>query len=210
MKCLLIYGMRKIKMISYPEGATPLDLNEIMGLKFKHITTRQELDHLEQANIEAGLKWLKSKKNVEVLTESFIKKLHKKLLGDVWKWAGSFRKSEKNIGVDPIQIPIHLRLLIDDVNYWIDHKIFVPIEIAIRFHHKLVYIHLFPNGNGRHARIMTDALLVNKFGLRELDWAGGHELSEMSERRKDYIMALRQADKGNYSSLLNFIGADVT
>ena len=208
MKCLPTYGMRKrkIKMINYPEGATPLDQDEIAGLKFKHITTREELDHLEQANIESGLKWLRNKRNEEVLTESFVKELHKKMFGDVWKWAGIFRKSEKNIGIDPIYISTQLRILIDDVHYWIEYKTFSPMEIAIRFHHKLVYIHLFPNGNGRHARIMADTLLVNKFGHREIDWSGGYELSKMSERRKSYIAALRHADKGNYSHLLSFIG----
>ncbi|MGE4349121.1 MAG: mobile mystery protein B [Candidatus Berkiella sp.] len=193
-------------MIIYPEGATPLDPDEIAGLKFKHITTREELDHLEQANIESGLKWLKNKKSVDVLSEVFIKELHKKLFGDVWKWAGMFRKSEKNIGIDPIHISTQLRMLIDDTHYWIEHKTFLPMEVAIRFHHKLVYIHLFPNGNGRHARIMADTLLVNRLGHKAIDWSGGYALSKMSERRKSYIAALKQADKGDYTALLNLIG----
>lgn len=193
-------------MMIYPEGATPLEPDEIAGLKFKHITTREEVDHLEQANIESGLKWLKNKKNFDVLSEIFIKELHKKLFGDVWKWAGMFRKSEKNIGIDPIQLSMQLRLLIDDVHYWIEHKTFLPIEIAIRFHHKLVYIHLFPNGNGRHARIMADTLLENEFGFKAIDWSGGYDLSKITERRKSYISALRQADKGDYTLLLNFVG----
>lgn len=192
-------------MIHSPEGATRLDPNEIEGLKFKHITTREELDHLEQANIASGLQWLKRKSNEDILTEYFMRELHTKLFGDVWKWAGTFRRTEKNIGIDPIQISTQLRLLLDNVDYWITHETFSPIEITLRFHHKLVYIHLFPNGNGRHARIMADTLLANKFGLKEIDWSGGFDLQQMNERRKSYIVALRKADRGDYSDLINFV-----
>ncbi len=191
--------------MQYPEGATPLDPDELIGLKYKHITTREELDHLEQANIESGLMWLKRQKNLDLLTERFIRELHKKLFDKVWKWAGTFRMTEKNIGIDPLKIPIQLRLLLDDVRFWIEHKTFSPIEIAVRLHHKLVFIHLFSNGNGRHARILADALLVKSFGLREIDWAQGIKLQSINLRRKLYIEALRQADKGDYTALLRFI-----
>lgn len=193
--------------MQYSEGATPLDPDELMGLKYKHITTRGELDHLEQANIESGLVWLKRQKNVDLLTERFIRELHKKLFGKVWKWAGTFRMTEKNIGIDPLKISIELRNLLDDARFWIEHKTFSPIEIAVRLHHKLVFIHLFPNGNGRHARIMADALLVKGFGLKEIDWAQGIKLQSINLRRKLYIEALRQADKGDYAALLKFVSA---
>ena len=130
--------------IKYPEGATPLDPDEMAGLKFKHITTRGELDQVEQANIQDGLKWLSRQKKPDVLTDQFVRELHKKLFGDVWAWAGEFRRTEKNIGIDPIKIPIDLRLLLDDVRFWIEHNTYPPGEIAARFHHRLVYIHLFP------------------------------------------------------------------
>jgi Fic-DOC domain mobile mystery protein B len=193
------------KVMHYPDGATPLDLGEIEGLKFKHITTREELDHLEQANIESGLILLNRKKDDDILTERFIRELHKMLFGDIWKWAGTFRKTEKNIGINPIHISTQLRLLLDDVRFWIDHKTYSTIEIALRFHHKLVYIHLFPNGNGRHARIMADVLLKSN-GHNEIDWAGGFNLQAMNERRNQYIKALRIADGGDYASLLSFAG----
>ncbi len=146
--------------IEYPAGATPLDPDEMEGLKFRHVTTRSQLDHLEQANIEEGLVWLQRYKDTEILNEGFARELHKRLFGDVWAWAGTFRKTEKNIGVDPLQIGVQLRMLLDDARFWIDNGTYEPLEAAVRFHHRLVYIHLFANGNGRHARIMADAMLT--------------------------------------------------
>lgn len=193
--------------IEYPEGATPLDPDEMEGLKFGHVSTRGELDELEQANIDEGLQWLKRQKNPDVLTEGFVCDLHKKLLGKVWGWAGRFRKTEKNVGIDPRQVPIQLRQLLDDARYWVESGTYPPIELAARFHHKLVYIHLFPNGNGRHSRIMADAILTKLLDEPAIDWAGGQRLEQMNERRDQYIKALRQADGHDYSALLVFVGA---
>lgn len=200
------YWVEEQKMMDYPEGATPLDPDELEGLKFKHITTREELNHLEQANIQSGLLWLKRKKQVDLLTEHFIKEVHKKLFGEVWKWAGTYRKTEKSIGVDPLQIQIQLHQLLADVHFWIEHKIYSLPEIALRFHHKLVFIHLFPNGNGRHARIITDELMARKFALKEIDWVQGAELQLINARRALYIAALRAADQHDYTLLLKFAG----
>lgn len=191
--------------MNYPEGATPLDPDEMAGLKFKHITTRGELDQVEQANIQSGLKWLSRQKAPEILSEEFVRELHRKLFGDVWVWAGKFRRTEKNIGVDPIKIAIDLRLLLDDTRYWVEHDTYSPKEIAARFHHKLVYIHLFPNGNGRHSRIIADAILTKLLKEKPIDWAGEFRLEELNERRKQYIEALRAADGGDYSFLFDFI-----
>jgi Fic-DOC domain mobile mystery protein B len=190
-----------------PDGATPLGEDEKEGLRFKHITTRGELDQLEQANIVEGLQWLKKQKNADILSEKFVRDLHKRLFGQVWVWAGEFRKTEKNIGVDPLQIAIQLRQLLDDARYWVEHETFPPMELAARFHHKLVLIHPFPNGNGRHARIMADAILTKLMGEPAIDWAGGYKLESMHERRDQYIAALRAADKHDFSKLLRFVGA---
>lgn len=192
--------------MDYPDGATPLDPDELNGLKFKHVTTRGELDQLEQANIIEGLSWLNKQKAPDILTIEFSLRLHKELFGQIWNWAGSFRTSEKNIGVDPITISVNLKLLLDDTEYWIEHEIYHPLEIAARFHHRLVAIHLFANGNGRHARILTDALLKYKLEQAPIDWSGGHSLTTMSERRSEYIAALRQADQSDYRALLTFVG----
>ena len=146
-------------VLDYPEGSTPLDLNELEGLKHKHITTQGELNELEHANIQAGLLWLGIRKNPDILTDVFTLELHRRLLGNVWDWAGTIRTTEKNIGVDPMQISVQLRNLVDDAKAWLEYKTYPAAEAAIIFHHKLVRIHVFPNGNGRHARIMADALL---------------------------------------------------
>ncbi len=190
-----------------PDGATPLDPDEMEGLRFSHVATRGELDQLEQANIVDGMVWLKKKKGPDVLTEGFVCDLHKQLFGKVWKWAGSFRHTEKHIGVDPLQIAIQLRQLLDDARYWIENDTYSPLELAARFHHKLVYIHPFPNGNGRHGRIMADALLTKLMDAPGIDWAGGYKLESMNERRDQYIAALRAADEHDYTALLDFVGA---
>jgi len=195
------------KIINEPAGATPIDPDEMEGLLHSHITTRGELDELEQANIVEGMQWLKKQKNADVLSEKFVRDLHRRLLGQVWRWAGAFRQTEKNIGVDPLQIAIQLRQLLDDANYWIENETYPPIELAARFHHRLVLIHLFPNGNGRHSRIMADAILTKLLGENVIDWAGGYRLEAMNERRDQYISALRAADGHDFSQLLEFVGA---
>lgn len=195
-----------VKEMEYHDGATPLDADELEDLKFPHVTTRGELDHLEQANIEAGLLWLNRRKNPDILNEQFVRNLHKRLFGEVWRWAGSYRLTEKDIGVTPIQIAAQLRDLLVDARYWVNNSTYSPVEGAIRFHHRLVYIHPFPNGNGRHARIMADALLEKIHKTQAMDWSGGSDLQRMNERRKQYIAALRAADGGEYGPLFIFVG----
>ena len=191
--------------VQYPEGVTPLDPNEMGGLKHRHITTQAELDQLEQANIESGLLWL-GRQRAPVLTEDFVVTLHKRLFGDVWDWAGTFRKTGKNLGIDAVQIPIELRTLMVDARFRADNKTYSPPEAAIRLHHRLTRIHPFPNGNGRHARIMADTVLDRVYKARPIDWAGGYDLQKMNERRNVYIAALKAADNDDIDPLKKFIG----
>ena len=184
------------------DNSTPLTEEEKQQLKAKWITTRTELNELETKGIADAEIWLLKNKK-DILNETFIKNLHKKMFGDIWKWAGTFRTTERNIGVAPYEIQPKLKILLDDVRFWIDNRTFSPKEIAIRFHHRLVQIHPFPNGNGRISRLMAD-LLMKQFGLPVLDWGSGN-LTEISELRKKYISALQDADNGDYSSLVNFI-----
>jgi len=191
--------------IHYEEGQTPLNEEEKEGLKIKSITTQGELDEFEQLNIEKAVEWtihtnLKSEK---IVTEKFIKDLHKKMYGDVWKWAGEFRKSNKNIGINWTQIAIELKNLIDDTNYWIEHNIYPPEEIAIRFKHKIVSIHCFPNGNGRHSRMMADIIMEFIFNGELFSWQNS-TLVKADQTRKEYIYALRKADNGNINPLIVF------
>lgn len=190
-----------------PEGATPLNPDEKQGLKFSHITTRGELDELEQANIEQGLDWVSRRRGGNVFDDAFLRTLHKRLFGDVWSWAGEYRLTEKNIGIDPFQIGVQLRMLLDNARYWSENDVFPPLEAAARFHHRMVQIHPFPNGNGRHARIAADILLEEVYGHAPVTWASGFDLQADNERRTAYIAALRAADGGDFDQLLHFVGA---
>jgi Fic-DOC domain mobile mystery protein B len=188
-----------------PEGATLLDPDELEGLKIKTITTRGELDRWEQENINTAIEWLSSRRNkADILNESFVRKLHEKMFGKVWTWAGMFRRTNKNIGVDKTLIGIELRNLLDDVKYWIENKTYEPDEIAARFHHRMVFIHPFPNGNGRHARLIADVLLTDVLGLEPFTWGNG-DLVHTGDVRHHYIEALRAADGHDYEPLKTFV-----
>lgn len=176
------------------------------GLKHKHVTARSELDELEQANILEGLQWLSAARVSEVLSDEFALVLHKRLFGGVWSWAGTIRRSEKNIGIDPLNIRVELRTLMNDAKYWCQNGTYQPNEAAVRLHHRLVSIHPFANGNGRHARIMADTVLRRVYGTEPIDWAGGHDLQRMNVRRVAYIAALRSADRGDFGPLFEFAG----
>ncbi len=141
------------------DAATPLAHEEREGLIPSYITLRRELNQAEQENILAAEEWAFARKR-DVLSEQTLKGLHKRMFDRVWRWAGAFRHSERNIGVAPHRIAIELRQLLDDCRYWIEHNTYPADEIAARFHHRLVWIHPFPNGNGRHARLATDLLLA--------------------------------------------------
>jgi len=191
--------------LEYIEGQSPLDEDEKSGLLIRTISTRGELDEFEQANIQEAVEWsVKSKISVEqLLSEEFILLVHKKMFGSVWEWAGTRRRTDKNIGVDKTHIAVELRKLIDDCKYWIENKTFDPDEIAIRFSHRMVKIHVFPNGNGRHSRLVADILVSKVFKRPVFTW-GRSDLSKKSPVRKEYLNAIYQADQDNYESLIAF------
>ena len=192
-------------VMDYPDGATPLDPDELEGLKFPHIETRGELDQLEQQNIQEGFNWLaRQRKYKDFISDDFLKALHEKLFGKVWSWAGSFRHSDKNIGVDHLTISVELRNFLNDARFWVENKTYSREEFAARFHHRLVKIHPFPNGNGRHARIMTDVILERVLGVAPVNW-GAAPLEKDGEHRKNYIQALRAADNNDYRQLIEFV-----
>jgi Fic-DOC domain mobile mystery protein B len=189
----------------YKDGQTPLNEEEKEGLKIKSITTQGELDEFEQLNIEKAVEWtIHTKlKPEKILTEKFVKDLHKRMYGDVWKWAGEFRKTEKSIGIPWTQIEIELKNLLDDTKYWIENKTFSPEETAIRFKHRIVSIHCFPNGNGRHSRMMADIIMESIFGNKIFSWNKSN-MVKANKTRNQYIKALREADNGNFKQLIEF------
>jgi Fic-DOC domain mobile mystery protein B len=192
--------------LDYPPGATPLDGDELASLIPGHITTQGELNEWEQLNIVQGEQWAR-KQRKNILTESFVRQLHKQMFGETWKWAGEFRKSDKNIGVDWLKIGVELKKLLDDTCYQVEHGSFSADEIAIRFHHRLVAIHPFANGNGRHARLMAD-LLVERLGKPRFTWGSrslnAGSLVDGNATRQQYIAALRAADRRDIAPLLAF------
>lgn len=189
----------------YREGQTPLDEDEKNDLKIKSITTLKELDEFEQLNIEKAIIWTIRMKvgSKELLTEEFVRKVHYKMFSDVWRWAGEFRKTNKNIGVEWNQIGVELKKLLDDTDYWIEAKTYSEEEIAIRFKHRLVSIHCFPNGNGRHSRILADIILEKLFNKEPFSWNQNNK-SNHSEIRKNYISALKLADQNELKPLIDF------
>jgi len=190
--------------LDYIFGQTPLDDDEKEGLLIPTITTKQELDEFEQNNIEEAVLWSLGPKNYKsmVLTEGFIKRVHFKMFGNIWDWAGNFRKTNKNIGVDKYLISSELKMLLDDIQFWVENKTFSPDEICIRFKHRLVVIHCFPNGNGRHSRLMGDILISKLFKVPVFTW--GSLKYPIAESRKVYLNSLRKADQGNIKPLLEF------
>jgi Fic-DOC domain mobile mystery protein B len=189
---------------SYSPGATPIDPDEAEGLKPLHITLQSELDEWEANNILKAEIWaFDSKKHKDILSIDFICQLHKKMFDDTWRWAGKFRSTEKNIRVPASQITTNLKNLLDDIKYQIEYHTYPIDEIAYCFHHRLVLIHPFPNGNGRHARLITDVLLTQN-GQPRFSW-GREQLKDSSMIRKQYIDALRDADKHNYVALAKFV-----
>ena len=191
--------------LKYNDGQTPLDEDEKEGLLIKSIATRGELDEFEQQNIEDAIQWSLTRKFKTdlILTETFIQDLHKRMYSNVWKWAGEYRKTNKNIGVDKLEIPVALRSLIDDASYWLENNVYEPDEFALRFKHRLVSIHCFPNGNGRHSRMIADIIIEKIYQLPVFSW-GSKSLADENDSRKKYLIAIRKADKGNLYLLLKF------
>lgn len=191
--------------LDYIDGQTPIDEDEKEGLLIETISTKGELDEFEQLNIEEALQWIFGKKfkPQQVFSEKFICDLHRRMYGNVWAWAGTFRKTNKNIGVDFHRIPMEIKVLCEDALYWIENKTYSEDEIAIRFKHRLVSIHCFPNGNGRHSRLMADIIIEKLFGKPPFSW-GTSNLSKEGTARAAYLKAVKKADLNDYQLLLEF------
>jgi Fic-DOC domain mobile mystery protein B len=191
--------------LEYIDGQTPLDEDEKEGLLIATIATRGELDEFEQQNIEQAVQWSMSRsfKPEMVFTEEFVRSLHKRMYGNVWAWSGEFRNSNKNIGVDKWQIPTELRYLLDDVKYWYTKNTFSPDELTMRLKHRLVSIHCFPNGKGRHSRLLADIVIQKVFKLPVYTW-GAANLVKQGDQRAAYLRAIKAADTGDIQTLMIF------
>ena len=186
----------------FAPNATPLDPDETAGLLARHITTQAELNEWEQANILEGQRWAVKQGRRDMLDDAFVRELHHRMFSKTWKWAGQFRHTDKNIGVDWQQVPVQLCNLLGDAKTQIEFKSYPTDELVLRFHHRLVWIHPFANGNGRHARLMAD-LLIARLGQPAFNW-GGQALVSAGEKRRAYLEALRAANVRDYQLLLKF------
>ena len=198
--------MSKFK-ITYPSGATLIDPDEVRDLIPDYISTMGELNQVEQSNIADAFVWVGRQALDELLTGTFVFKLHQRMFDQVWKWAGQTRRSNKNIGVMKEHIMNNLAQLLGDAKYWVEHGVFSKDEAAVRFHHRLVQIHIFPNGNGRHARLMTD-LFLKKYGEPSFSWGTNiaHTPIEVEGKtRAEYIAALKSADARDFRLLMKFV-----
>lgn len=186
-----------------PEGAPPLDEDETQGLIPSHISHQQQLNEWESANILKAAGSIRIVRSKSTLTEPFVRKLHRRMFDDTWTWAGTYRQTDKNIGIHWPEIPDAVVQLCRNGIVWRDEKVFSPEEAAVRMHHRLVEIHPFPNGNGRHARLYADILLRGA-GRPALAW-GNVERND-GTARSQYLSALRLADNGDFAALLRFCG----
>jgi len=188
---------------TYPAGATPLDPDEVSGLIPSHIATQRQLNEWELVNILEGESWAFARKHKDLLGIAFVRRLHKRMFGTTWRWAGTFRSTEKNIGIDPSHIQPALHDLCEDVKVQLEHDSYALDEIAARFSHRLVWIHPFINGNGRISRTYADVLL-HQHGAVRFTWGAGNLNADGNVRRR-YIDALRAADSEDYGPLLAFV-----
>ncbi len=190
---------------AHAPGATPLTADDVLGLKLP-ATAHGELNALEAENILHGWRWaVRSTKSrmPNMLTDTYMRELHRRMFGEVWEWAGHYRLRETSVGVDPVQIRPRLMVVLGDARYWLDSKTYPPDEFAIRLHHRIVQVHPFRNGNGRHARMIADLVLLRHHKEKRLPW-GGYTLGRTDPRRDEYLVAIRAADGHDYGPLLEF------
>ena len=190
----------------YSDGNTPIRPEEAEQLIPK-ISTLAELNEYEAVNILRAREWAfdnRTMKSNDPLDEVYVRELHHRMFDNVWKWAGTYRQTERNIGCDPKEIVQRIPQLLANARYWLENKMLSVDEALLRFHHQLTKIHPFANGNGRHARMIADIAAV-KHGQAEFTWGAGKDLVAAGDARTRYLAALRalDADENDLKSLSN-------
>ena len=190
-------------LASSGDGNTPLSPDELADL-IPNLATKEELNEWERQNILLGREWALADRTgpADLISDWYIRKLHTKMFAETWKWAGKYRRTEKTIGVPFCEINDRLAALFGDVRCWMANSTYSVDETAVRFHHRLVFIHPFPNGNGRHARLIAGVLAI-KLGRADFTWGAGN-LFKRGEARKKYLEAIQAADNGELEPLLLF------
>jgi Fic-DOC domain mobile mystery protein B len=191
---------------AHAPGATPLTAEDLQGLKIPSVKTHGELNEVEAANIIRGQEWALRARGArlpDMLADAFVQRLHAAMFGEVWKWAGQYRQHDTNSGVPAHAIRPELRQVYDEARGWLEYKSYQPDEFAVRLHYRVVTVHPFPNGNGRHARMLAHLLMVRHFDMEPLQW-GGSLLRGADANRKAYLDALIAADRRDFAPLLAF------
>jgi Fic-DOC domain mobile mystery protein B len=190
-------------LMTTSDGNTPLSAEELEDL-IPSLATKEELNEWERENILLAREWaLKNRSSgIDMVSDEYIRKLHQKMFNETWKWAGKYRKTEKTIGVPFHEIPERLGVLFGNARFWIENSTYPADETAVRFHHGLVFIHPFANGNGRHGRLIADVLAI-KLGRSAFSW-GSKDLVKQGEARDKYLAAMKPADRGDIQPLLEF------
>jgi Fic-DOC domain mobile mystery protein B len=194
---------------AHAPGATPLTEEDLQGLKIPSVRNHAELNEVEARNIVRGQEWgLRARlaRMPHMLSDEFVQRLHSRMFGDVWRWARQYRLRDTNIGVSHHMIRQDLRQLYTEATGWLECNVYPADEFAVRLHHRVVSIHPFRNGNGRHARMLADLAMVRHFGLERLPWSGS-SLRYRDETRKAYLNALHAADRHDIAPLLAFARA---
>lgn len=191
-----------------PPGSTPLTLDDLAGLLPTWLATQRDLNEAEQVNIERAVRWAFTgrrpvKDVADLLSVTFSAELHKRMFGDVWRWAGQHRTVQTNIGVNAHLISSSMQQTFDDARFWTEHGTYAVDEIAVRLHHRLVAIHPYPNGNGRQTRMFAD-MYLDVLGESRLTWGGSGDLDHRTPQRDIYLAALQSADAHDISPLLKF------
>ncbi|AWI09634.1 Fic-DOC domain mobile mystery protein B [Ereboglobus sp. PH5-10] len=187
------------------DAQTPLAPEELHSLKLS-LSTRGQLNEVERLNINEARVWAMSKsvlKRADLATDFFARELHRRMFNQVWKWAGQYRTTERNLGWEWHRIPEGMRVLMDDFRAWVQYATYPLDEAAVRLHHRMVVIHPWPNGNGRHSRLLADVLLAANGG-KPLTWGSGSNLAQSGDVRANYIAALKEADQGDMQRLIAF------
>src|SRR5664279_2401715 len=129
-------------IVTISDGNTALSPEEVADL-IPSLATKEELNEWERENILLGREWAVKNRTspLEMVSDKYIRKLHQKMFDETWKWAGEYRKTEKNIGVPVHEIRDRLVVLFGNARFWIENNTYSADEMAVRFHHDLVFIH---------------------------------------------------------------------
>lgn len=191
---------------AHAPGATPLSEEDLEGLRIPSITTHGELNEAEAANIIRGQDWaLRTRRArlADMLSHTFLQRLHEAMLGELWTWAGEYRGRDTRIGVPHPQVPESLHTVLEDARTGLKHTTYSPEEFAIRLHYRIVTVHPFRNGNGRHARMVGDVALIRHFNRPAFPW-GRSPIRTADAVRQAYRDAVVAADHHDFLPLLAF------